>query len=165
MYTPKYYIESEHLDGCFVKLKGLEFIWYKGVFSKGIHLESGKYYKEPFHCPNKGIGPREMVFPTKILNQLNDLTLIGDWTRYQLCFENPIKESELIRPTKRAKERVRVSVDFIGICKPRVVLRGWWNRDKFSFETICIEGLIKNSEFQGSRIRIPLREIHWNSLL
>ncbi len=164
-YTPKYYVESEHLDGHYVKLSGIEFIWYKGALSKGVHLDSGKYYKEPFHFSNIGMGPREMVFPAKILNQLSELTLIGDWTRYQMCLDQPINEDSLECVNFRARKQVRIAVDSIGISRPRVVLNNRYFRDVPKRDTICVEGFILNGKFESMRLLVPLREIHWNSLV
>ena len=163
-YTPKYHIESEYLDGFYLKLNRIEYLWYKGVFSRGIHLKSGRYYRDPYHLSSKGMGPRELVFPIKILDQLNELTLIGDWTRYQLCRLENIEEVDIVKPTRKAKERMQLAVDTVSMSKPPRVLSRWGEGKANPFETVCISGIALNGLYQRCRFRIPVREIHWNSL-
>ncbi len=55
-YEPKFHVTAEHLDGYYVELRGIPFVWYRGLFSIGRHLASGRYYRDPVHLPIRGLG-------------------------------------------------------------------------------------------------------------
>src|SRR5262249_35782839 len=82
-YTPKYFVEALHLDGIFLKLKGTSLLWFRGLFSVGRHLRSGRYIQAPVTDSLKGLGPRQLVFPELLLHQLDALALIGGAGRYR----------------------------------------------------------------------------------
>ncbi len=164
-YNPKYYCEKEVLDGNYIKLLNSDYIWFKGVFSKGIHLKSGKYYQVPYHYSNKGMGPRELVFPIKILDQLSDLTLLGDWTRYQLCTVKKEADFKLVKPNRKTKERARIFVRSIEFEYPNPILDRWGFQRLTTEKTICLKGTLLNAPNQDVDYLIPMREIFWNTVL
>lgn len=165
-YNPKYYLESEHLDGLYIKLKNLDFLWYKGLFTLGKHLPSGRYYRDPVHLPVRGLGPRECVFPATILTQLGQLTLLGDWTRYQYSAENWLKHDEQpikISRRRTPEERLCICVDKLSVGLPPPII-GWWKLLRSTSPTVCLEGRILNSPLFGQYLKIPIDEIYWNLL-
>jgi hypothetical protein len=76
-YTPKYFVEALHLDGIFLKLKGTSLLWFRGLFSIGRHLPTGRYIQAPITDSLKGLGPRQLVFPEVLLQGLGALALVG----------------------------------------------------------------------------------------
>src|SRR5262245_47450 len=82
-YTPRYFIEALYLDGLFLKLRGTSLLWFRGLFSLGRHLPSGKYIQAPVTDSLHGLGPRQLVFPELLLRRLEALALIGGAGRYR----------------------------------------------------------------------------------
>lgn len=169
-YIPKYHVIDETLENHYVRLERIDYLWYKGAFCVGIHLPSGRYYKEPYHFSNVGIGPRELVFPIRLLDQLNNLTLVGDWTRYQLCFSGEYSIDDLVMPNERATERAKLAVDKIGFDYVYPTLsrfyypgRADWKMPKPDL-LMSLSGKLKIGDRIGSRITVPLREIFWKAL-
>ncbi len=83
-YTPRYHVESEYLNGFYIKLRHIDFLWFRGIFSVGRHLKSGVYYRDPIHLSLKGLGPRQLVFPLVLVEHTDHLFLLGDWTRLSI---------------------------------------------------------------------------------
>lgn len=165
-YTPKYYCQHEVLDNFYIKLANIDYVWFKGVFSKGIHLKSGRYYHEPYHFSNKGMGPRELVFPIQILDKLDDLTLIADWTRYQLCEinSNSKGEMELLKLNYKAEKRTRISVSSIRFEFPKPLMGYWGREHPATKKTICLVGRFLNGPRKGREYLIPMREVFWKEV-
>ena len=165
-YEPKYHIESEHMDGFYVKLVRLDFLWYRGLFSIGRHLASGRYYRDPVHLPLSGIGPREMVFPITLLNHLDRLTLLGNWVRYQMSahgFLEPDQQPVWSRSLESEGEKLTVKVGEVLLATPPAVVTRWGYKSR-PRQTVCLEGEVLNSSLQGLKVVVPIDEVYWNML-
>ena len=166
-YTPKYFVEALHLDGIFLKLKGTSLLWFRGLFSLGRHLPSGKYIQAPITDSLNGLGPRQLVFPELLLHQLEALVLIGGAGRYRYGADgtNRLDSSDLTTDKKQLEERLVIgSVRFfIGCPAPLHVGWGpWAHARSFAHSTICVEGTAQNSLLAGREITVPLSEVFWN---
>jgi hypothetical protein len=169
-YSPKYHAAEEVLDKNYLRLDRIDYLWYKGAFSAGIHLPSGRFYKEPYHYSNLGMGPRELVFPLRLLDQIQNLTLVGDWTRYQLCFLDNHLLDDLVRPNDRATERARIQVDKIGFDYAYPTLSRWYFPGRVDWKTprpslqMCLFGRLNEGRMAGIKLKVPMREIFWQAL-
>ena len=165
-YEPKYYIESEHMNGFYVKLRRLDFLWYRGLFSIGRHLPSGRYYRDPVHLPLSGLGPREMVFPGSLLDHLDRLTLLGNWVRYQMSargFLEPDQQPVWSRSLESEGEKLAVRVFDVLITTPPAVVTRWGHKAGLR-QTICLKGEALNTPAQGLTVVVALDEVFWNLL-
>lgn len=169
-YSPKYHAVEEVLDKNYLRLDRIDYLWYKGAFSAGVHLPSGRFYKEPYHYSNLGMGPRELVFPLRLLDQLQNLTLVGDWTRYQLCFLGGYSLEDMVLPTLHAKDKACIAVDHIGFDYAYPTLSRWYYPGRMGWKIpvpsmqMCLSGRLTSGDRRGIKLRVPMREIYWQSL-
>jgi hypothetical protein len=166
-YTPKYFVEALHLDGIFLKLTGTSLLWFRGLFSVGRHLPSGKYIQAPVTDSLKGLGPRQLVFPELLLHQLDALALIGGAGRYRYGADGTdrVASAALALDRRQLEERLVIgSVRFFMGCPPplHVGWGQWAHARRFAHSTICVEGTAQNTVLVGLRITVPLSEVFWN---
>ncbi len=165
-YEPKYHVEWEHMGGFYLRLRRLDFLWYRGLFTVGRHLSSGRYYRDPVHLPLTGLGPREMVFPLSLLDHLSQLTLLGNWVRYQRSAEGFLQPGEQPRPApKRGPEgeQLVLRVGEVARSLPPPVVARWESRDSQQ-ETVCLKGIALNTVLQGLAVLVPINEVSWKSI-
>ncbi|MEM7335451.1 MAG: hypothetical protein AAF490_25455 [Chloroflexota bacterium] len=162
-YTPRYFVESEHLDGLYIKLRGIDFLWFRGLFSVGKHLKSGVYYRDPVHLSLKGLGPRQIVFPFVLVEHLEQLALLGDWTRYQLCAKGWINEERsLVRVPKRGNQRLVLNVTQVKLGQHQPILSRW-GRKTCKIETVCLIGNVVDGRLKSYEVEVPISEVYWNN--
>jgi hypothetical protein len=166
-YTPKYFVEALHLDSLFLKIKGTSLLWFRGLFSVGRHLRSGRYIQAPITDSLKGLGPRQLVFPELLLQQLDALALIGGAGRYRYGSGgvDRLESGLLMLDKKELQERLVIgSVRFfIGCPTPLHIGWGQWAHARtFAHSTICVQGMAQNTMLAGQEITVPLSEVFWN---
>jgi hypothetical protein len=166
-YTPKYFVESLHLDGLFLKLKGTSLLWFRGLFSVGRHLLCGRYIQAPVTDSLKGIGPRQMVFPELLLTRLDAMALVGGPGRYRYAVDGAdrLASSEWTPHRNQLAERMVLGAVrfFIGCPPPLHVGWGSWAHARpFAHSTICVQGTATNTLLAGQEITVPISEVFWN---
>jgi hypothetical protein len=157
---PKYWVAREALSGYFVVLERLEFLWFRGLFSIGRHVDSGRYVRDPVHLPLRGLGPRELVFPISLTEQLDRVTLIGGWRRYQRSAGlDPEVEADRSRWEAGRLSMAVSRLDF-GVPPP---LLTWWGPAEM-VKTLCLVGTALDTRLAGRELVVPLRELYWREL-
>jgi len=162
-FTPRYWVDGLALDGLFLRLRRIDLLWYRGLFSVGRHLRSGRYIQAPIPHRLRGLGPRQLVFPMQLLERLDGLELIGGWRRYALS----AGLDAAAEPTWRADERDRVtlSVHAFSMARPPGLVQGfgrWRSVSARLFETVCVTGIALNTPLAGLRLVVPIGEVFWN---
>jgi len=160
-YIPRYFVETEYLDGFYIKLKYIDFLWFRGLFSVGRHLKSGVYYQDPIHLSFKGLGPRQLVFPLVLVNHLDKLALLGDWTRYQYSANGWLNDSTTVVKPKGKGINVTMRVEQVAMGYPPPVLSRWGKRTN-KVETVCLKGKILAGKLASYTVDVPISEVYWN---
>lgn len=161
-YTPKYFVEAFHLDGIFLKLRGTSLLWFRGLFSVGRHLPSGRYVQAPVTDSLKGLGPRQLVFPELLLTKLDALALIGGAARYRY---DAAGTDRLVSSVAAPQERLVIGAVRFIIGRPPPLQIRWGNRAiarTFAHSTICVQGTANNTPLAGQPITAPISEVFWN---
>jgi len=166
-YTPKYFVEALHLDSLFVRIKGTSLLWFRGLFSVGRHLRSGRYIQAPITDSLEGLGPRQLVFPELLLQQLDALALIGGPGRYRYGADGAdrLASAGLMLDGKQREERLVIgSARFFMGCPPplHVGWGPWVHARTFAHSTICVQGTAQNTVLASQPITVPLSEVFWN---
>jgi hypothetical protein len=161
-------VAAERLDGLYVSLERWGGLWFKGAFRAGGA-------RAPVPLSAAGLGPRELVVPAALAlrleagGALGDVTLVGDWYRYQLCAAS----DELVEPAARRGRaaRLRVRVDALRFGPSPPVAAWAWAGAGVSFgpvgrraPTVCLVGTALDSPLAGRALVVPLRELCWAGL-
>ncbi|MFO0660608.1 MAG: hypothetical protein U0165_12370 [Polyangiaceae bacterium] len=162
-YEPKLFVESEHLDGVYVKLKRINYLWYSGLFLVGRHTRSGRWTKDTLHRPIAGLGPRQMVFPTSIELCLNRLPLLGSLWRYQLCFDGVAPDTPPDHEPYGSEGGLILDGCSLRFARPRP-LRLYQGVSNVSRETVVVRGKLISTRQRGYWLEVPIREVLWKGL-
>ncbi|MEM6927984.1 MAG: hypothetical protein AAF602_13720 [Myxococcota bacterium] len=155
---PRYFVDTVHLDGLYVQLRRLPFLWYAGVLTIGRHLaprtpdQRPRWVQEPVHLPLRGLGPRVLVFPPTILDQLGDLPLLGNAYRYTG------------QGSWRTRRRVRMQVDRLVIGTPDPLFARFGTRLGVH-QTLCLQGTTDHAAEESHVLNVPISEVYWKSLI
>ncbi len=161
-YEPRFHVDQQFLEGYYVSLKRISFLWYRGLFSVGRHLQSGRYYRDPIHLSVKNLGPRELVFPRSLVGSLATLALLGDWTRYQLAASG--WDQAIKKPSRSGKgPGIKLNVSAVRIAVPPPLLTRWGTQ-KESSSTVCLEGHVVDGPLADLELLVPIREVYWQDL-
>lgn len=157
------HVEAEALDGQYLRLRWLDMVWFRGLFTVGRHLPSGLWYRDPIHAPLSGLGPRALVFPGAAA-RLEEVTLLGDWSRYQRCAEGWITPE---RPIVRALPpgegpRVELRVERVTFELPAPLISRWGERT-FHQPTVVLHGRTRDRVLAEHPLAVPVSEVYWRA--
>lgn len=154
---PRYYVEEVLLDGLYARLSRLPFLWYAGVFSVGRHRppkgprQRARWVQDPVHLPVRGLGPRALVFPPDILDQLHAIPLLGTHYRYTGVLAG-------------GQERVTMRVHRLSIGVADPVYTGFGPRTAGE-ATLRLEGVMASGPEPGRGMVVPVGEVFWQRLV
>ena len=125
-------------------------------------LPTGRYIQAPVNEPLTGLGPRELVFPARLQQHLDDLPLLGDAHRYQRC----VVGAPPLAPAPHA-QRVPLSVR-VEALRPEVP-RGLVDFDgavrvRTARPVLSLVGRVRGGVLDGLEICVSVSELSWMRL-